>query len=51
MAVDEETGKSKCFGFISFKEHEQAEAAVEEMDGKEVDGKVSKSFVLEHVLI
>ena len=41
MAVDEETGKSKCFGFISFKEHEQAEAAVEEMDGKEVDGKVT----------
>jgi len=39
VAVDEETGKSKCFGFISFKEHEQAEAAVEEMDGKEVDGK------------
>jgi len=39
VAVDEETGKSKCFGFISFKEHDQAEAAVEEMDGKEVDGK------------
>merc|ERR1712128_75250 len=39
VAVDEETGKSKCFGFISFKEHEEAEAAVEEMDGKEVDGK------------
>jgi len=39
VAFDEETGKSKCFGFISYKEHEQAEAAVEEMDGKEVDGK------------
>ena len=40
VAGDMETGKSKCFGFISFKEHEQAEAAVAAMDGKEVDGKV-----------
>lgn len=39
VAFDHETGKSKCFGFISFKEHDQAEAAVEAMDGKEVDGK------------
>ena len=40
VAFDHETGKSKCFGFISFKEHDQAEAAVEAMDGKEIDGKV-----------
>jgi len=39
VAFDHETGKSKCFGFISFKEHDQAEAAVEAMDGKEIDGK------------
>jgi len=39
VAFDSETGKSKCFGFISFKEHDQAEAAVEAMDGKEIDGK------------
>merc|ERR1711953_1457906 len=29
----------KGFGFISFKEHEEAEAAVEAMDGKEIEGK------------
>ena len=40
VAFDHETGKSKCFCFISFKEHDQAEAAVEAMDGKEIDGKV-----------
>jgi len=39
VAFDHETGKSKCFGFISYKEHDQAEAAVAEMDGKEIDGK------------
>ena len=40
ITFDNETGVSKCFGFISFKEHEEAEAAVEAMDGKEIEGKV-----------
>ena len=44
--MDHETGASKCFGFISFKEHEQAEAAVEAMDGKEIEGKVAILLVL-----
>ena len=40
VIVDETTGLSKCHGFISFKEHDQAEAAVEMMHEKEVEGKV-----------
>ena len=38
---DDETGKSKCFGFVSYRDHDQAEKAVENMNGKEVDGKVN----------
>jgi polyadenylate-binding protein len=34
-----EDGKSKGFGFISFEEAEQAEAACEDLDGKEMGGK------------
>ena len=40
VIVDEATGQSKCHGFISFKEHDQAEAAVEMMHEKEIEGKV-----------
>lgn len=39
VIVDEATGQSKCHGFISFKEHDQAEAAVEMMHEKEIEGK------------
>ena len=38
------TGQSKCYGFVSFKEHDQAEAACEVMNGKEIEGKVSQQF-------
>jgi len=34
-----EDGKSKGFGFISFEESEQAEAACDDLDGKEMGGK------------
>jgi len=34
-----EDGKSKGFGFISFEEAEQAEAACDDLDGKEMGGK------------
>merc|ERR1712227_82161 len=39
VAVDE-NGQSKCHGFVSFKEHDQAEAACEVLNGKEFDGKI-----------
>ncbi|XP_075410390.1 polyadenylate-binding protein 4 isoform X4 [Tenrec ecaudatus] len=32
-------GKSKGFGFVSYEKHEDANKAVEEMDGKEIGGK------------
>ncbi|XP_025899165.1 polyadenylate-binding protein 4 [Nothoprocta perdicaria] len=34
------TGKSKGFGFVSFEKHEDANKAVEEMNGKDVNGKM-----------
>ncbi|XP_006099180.1 polyadenylate-binding protein 4 isoform X4 [Myotis yumanensis] len=34
------TGKSKGFGFVSYEKHEDANKAVEEMNGKEISGKV-----------
>ncbi|MEE6484350.1 hypothetical protein FKM82_013846 [Ascaphus truei] len=34
------SGKSKGFGFVSFEKHEDANKAVEDMNGKDVNGKV-----------
>ena len=36
---DRETGKSKGFGFVEFTSIEEAKAAKEAMDGKEIDGR------------
>uniref|UniRef100_A0A7I2V4L7 Polyadenylate-binding protein n=1 Tax=Homo sapiens TaxID=9606 RepID=A0A7I2V4L7_HUMAN len=33
-------GKSKGFGFVSYEKHEDANKAVEEMNGKEISGKI-----------
>ncbi|XP_026558550.1 polyadenylate-binding protein 4 isoform X1 [Pseudonaja textilis] len=33
-------GKSKGFGFVSFEKHEEASKAVEEMNGKDINGKI-----------
>ncbi|XP_058052263.1 polyadenylate-binding protein 4 isoform X1 [Ahaetulla prasina] len=33
-------GKSKGFGFVSFEKHEEANKAVEEMNGKDINGKI-----------
>ncbi|KAF1670157.1 Polyadenylate-binding protein 1, partial [Pygoscelis papua] len=37
--MTDESGKSKGFGFISFERHEDAQKAVDEMNGKELNGK------------
>jgi len=35
----DETGKSRCFGFVAFEDAEAAEEAVNQLNGKEFDGK------------
>ena len=35
----DESGKSRGFGFVSFEDHEAAQRAVEELNGKEQDGR------------
>ena len=42
IITDRETGRSKGFGFITFVEEESAQKAVEELDGKELDGRSLK---------
>ncbi|XP_053435687.1 polyadenylate-binding protein 1-like [Nycticebus coucang] len=37
--MTDESGKSKGFGFVSFERHECAQKAVDEMNGKELNGK------------
>uniref|UniRef100_H0XSQ7 Polyadenylate-binding protein n=1 Tax=Otolemur garnettii TaxID=30611 RepID=H0XSQ7_OTOGA len=37
--MTDETGKYKGFGFVSFERHEDAQKAVDEMNGKELNGK------------
>ncbi|XP_040597926.1 polyadenylate-binding protein 1-like [Mesocricetus auratus] len=37
--MTDEGGKSKGFGFVSFERHEDAQRAVDEMNGKELNGK------------
>jgi len=37
--MTDETGKSRCFGFVAFDDPDAAELAVNEMNGKEMDGK------------
>ncbi|RXN05188.1 polyadenylate-binding 1 [Labeo rohita] len=37
--MTDDSGKSKGFGFVSFERHEDAQRAVDEMNGKELNGK------------
>ncbi|KAG9464885.1 hypothetical protein GDO78_019244 [Eleutherodactylus coqui] len=37
--MTDESGKSKGFGFVSFEKHEDAQKAVDEMNGKDMNGK------------
>lgn len=42
IVTDKETGRSKGFGFVEFETVEEASAAKEAMDGKEIDGRAIK---------
>ena len=39
VIVDRETGRSKGFGFVEMSSDEEAKAAVEQLNGKELDGR------------
>lgn len=38
VVYDRHTGDSKCFGFVEMAEEEDAEKAIEALDGSEFDG-------------
>lgn len=42
IITDRETGRSKGFGFVEFPTVEEAKAAKEALDGKEIDGRAIK---------
>ncbi len=42
LITDRETGRSKGFAFVEFTNDDDAKAAMDEMNGKEVDGRVLK---------
>ena len=47
VITDRETGRSRGFGFVTFENEEDAEKAIQEMNGKEVMGRairVNKAF-------
>lgn len=39
VITDRETGRSRGFGFVTYETEEQAEAAIAEMNGSELDGR------------
>lgn len=43
VATEKETGKSRGFGFVSFKDAEAAETAIKEMYETELDGRSAQS--------
>jgi len=39
VLTDRATGRSRGFGFVTFESDEEAQKAIEEFDGKEVEGR------------
>jgi RNA recognition motif-containing protein len=39
VIVDRDTGRSKGFGFVEMESDEEAKKAIQELDGKELDGR------------
>lgn len=39
VMTDRDTGRSRGFGFVTFESDEAAETAIEQFNGKEVDGR------------
>ncbi len=42
VITDRDTGRSRGFGFVTFAEGDEAQAAITAMDGKNLDGKTIK---------
>lgn len=45
IIMDRETGKSKGFGFVEMASEQEAQAAIEMLDGKELDGRTLKVMI------
>lgn len=39
VVIDRDSGRSKGFGFVEMPNQAEAEAAIQQLDGKEVDGR------------
>lgn len=39
VVTDRQTGRSRGFGFVEFEEEEAAQKAIDEMNGKDLDGR------------